>query len=627
MKVDTHFILNKQKIGLWTIELEEGKLPRLFADDVMAELMGMPNDLSPEDAYNAWAVGTNEESARIMADATQKMLVGEYAEAQYSWKHPDGTMRLVRCGGSRDFDSTGFIRLVGSHRDVTGLIHYDMAQAIRDKNIIKRYLESAKNAITVDMDRDTFVELKYDPDSILEDLPENCSFSELAHQFINEFVAPQSVRNLMELANPTNLKQRLEVNDHIKVKYLKRIGKVYRWYCLEARKLSASEAFVISRDIDNRELEGMFWEAVSTQMICGFIIDANTQVVTVTKRNPIYTDFYDYKYTTLDRLVEISGSVMDDGYLDEWKKICKIDKLRVLLRENRVAEYTFTTHQTGELMWVHAYLFPIKTKEGANAIAMSFIQFSQEALEQRKRDEEYRKALEEVRFAQEANRLKTQFVMNVSHDIRTPLHAIVGFSQLLAQPDIYIDEEEKQKYSTYIKDNADLLTIIINDVLSMSDMERGNLNINKAPVSCNEICNKSVNCSAMRTPAGVNMYYTSDVDDSFTIISDVMRVQQILVNFLSNACKHTSEGEIRVHCSLRENPGMVTFSVADTGEGVDPSIADDIFERFKTFDNDMDGHGMGLHICSDLAERLGGRVALDRYYRNGARFILALPLA
>ena len=625
MNIDTEAILKKQKIGLWTIEIEEGKPVRLFVDNNMAGLMGITEELSPEDVYRAWGAGTDEEAAAIMNDAFNRMVAGERAEAQYSWRHPDGSMRLVRCGGSRDFTCTEFIRLVGSHRDVTGLIHYDMAQAARDRNIINRYLESARYAIIVDLGKDTYTTLKPDTDNDdLEEITDEGCYTDLMHVFIGNFVAAQSVRDMMEVADSSFLQQKLEENNHIQIKFRKKIGKIFRWYRFDARKLTASEAFVTFRDIDTREQEDRFWEAVSTQMICGFIIDLKTQFVTVTKRSSIYTDYIEYKDTTLDRIVEIAGSLMDDGYIDDWREFCKMDKLRAVSLEDRRAEFSFTTHKTGKFMWVRASLYPIKTRDGGSTIALSFTQYSKEALEKLKRDEEYRKALEDIRFAREASRLKTQFVQNISHDIRTPLNAIVGFSQLLAMPDGALAEEEKEQYADYISDSADLLTMIVNDVLSMSDVEKDMLNISKIPVSCNEICRKSVNCSSMRTPAGVLMHYTSEVDDSFMINTDAMRVQQILVNFLSNACKHTTEGEILVHCSVKENPGKITFSVTDTGEGVPEAIAGEIFERFKTLDSTMDGHGMGLNICSDLAHRLGGEVALDMTYRKGARFTLVL---
>lgn len=277
----------------------------------------------------------------------------------------------------------------------------------------------------------------------------------------------------------------------------------------------------------------------------------------------------------------------------------------------------------GTYTWVNITAIKFDAEdEPATRIALGFENINEEVRIEQEREE----ALEQARKAKEASKLKTQFVQNISHDIRTPLNAIVGFSQLLGMPDGCLTEAEKEEFSGYISNSADLLTMLVDDVLNMSDIENNILRIVKAECNCNEICDRAISCSMMRVPAGVKLYYTSEFVDSFKIYADSRRVQQILVNLLSNACKHTAEGEIHVHCSQSENPGYITFSVADTGTGVSEEIAKDIFERFVTRDAHEGGHGMGLDICKDLAVRLDGDIRLDTTYKDGARFLLILPL-
>jgi signal transduction histidine kinase len=102
-------------------------------------------------------------------------------------------------------------------------------------------------------------------------------------------------------------------------------------------------------------------------------------------------------------------------------------------------------------------------------------------------------------------------------------------------------------------------------------------------------------------------------------------VQQVLINFLTNACKHTSEGEIRLDCHVHESEDFIHFSVIDTGEGVDPSMADDIFQRFTKLTT-VEGAGLGLNICSTIAKKLGGSVSFDKTYTGGAKFDFYIPL-
>lgn len=238
---------------------------------------------------------------------------------------------------------------------------------------------------------------------------------------------------------------------------------------------------------------------------------------------------------------------------------------------------------------------------------------------------EHQQAIEAAKLADEANKMKSRYVQNMSHDIRTPLNAIIGYAQLLALPDGSLTSDEKDEFVGYINNSSEMLTMLVDDVLSMSDIEHGILKIHMSNSRCNEICDKAIQCSKMRVAGGVKLYFTSEVEDSFTVYTDPKRVQQILINLLSNACKHTEKGEIRVHCSITEYPGYVTFSVTDTGCGVPPGKVNEIFQRFSTSQGGEGGHGLGLNICQDLAIRLSGDIRLDTSYTGGARFIFMIP--
>lgn len=111
----------------------------------------------------------------------------------------------------------------------------------------------------------------------------------------------------------------------------------------------------------------------------------------------------------------------------------------------------------------------------------------------------------------------------------------------------------------------------------------------------------------MRVPNGVKLYHTSDLDPNFIIHSDPKRIQQILVNFISNSCKHTTEGEIHLHCAMSDKPGFIKFTVTDTGSGVSPEMAEVIFNRFASTHKTGADHGLGLDICRDPAKQLANR--------------------
>ena len=228
--------------------------------------------------------------------------------------------------------------------------------------------------------------------------------------------------------------------------------------------------------------------------------------------------------------------------------------------------------------------------------------------------------------AEKANNMKNIFVQNMSHEVRTPLNAIVGFSQLLGLPSEFVSDEERTEYSKYISNNSEMLTMLVNDILSLASMDNGNYNIEERLCHVNEVCNKALVTVMARVVPDVKLYMTSEVDEDYAISTDPNRVQQILINYLTNACKHTEKGEIHLHCSLSENPGCITFSVTDTGTGIPADKAEEIFERFTKLNEFVQGTGLGLNICRTLAEKLGGKVMLDTSYTEGARFLLILNI-
>ena len=234
-------------------------------------------------------------------------------------------------------------------------------------------------------------------------------------------------------------------------------------------------------------------------------------------------------------------------------------------------------------------------------------------------------AVSHNRSLQTVSDMKTMFVQNMSHEIRTPLNAIVGFSQLLALPDGVISEEEKSKYGEYIMTNSNMLTMLVDDILNLSDVESGNYRVTLSKAKCNAPVEAAMKTAELRVPAGVRMYFTTEVDDDYEIMTDVHRVQQVLVNYITNACKHTKEGEIHIHCSIKERPGYITYSVTDTGEGIPEEKAEEIFERFTKLNAFAQGTGLGLSICRMIAAKLNGVVKLDTSYKNGARFIFQIP--
>ena len=241
------------------------------------------------------------------------------------------------------------------------------------------------------------------------------------------------------------------------------------------------------------------------------------------------------------------------------------------------------------------------------------------------RIEELKEANEKVRQADAA---KTRFVQNMSHEVRTPLNAIVGFSQLLTLPDGTFPAEEKEEFAGHIVNNTKMLTMLLDDILNASAMDSGSYRITYETGEVNFICEAAISSAEHRLQPGVTMSYEPESPGPHNFTTDPRRVQQILINLLTNACKHTQSGEIKLSSSLTAKPGWVTFAVTDTGPGVPAEKAEAIFDRFTKLNEFVQGTGLGLSICRDIAGRMGAKVYLDTSYtKGGARFVFEVPLA
>jgi len=231
---------------------------------------------------------------------------------------------------------------------------------------------------------------------------------------------------------------------------------------------------------------------------------------------------------------------------------------------------------------------------------------------------------EELKITHAANEAKTKYIQNMGHEIRTPLNALFGFAQLLGMPDGMWDEEEKEKYNKIIYNSFIMMEMLVNDILDLTDTQNTNYRLEKSEFIVNEMCQNALMSVEFRRPGNVELRFTTDLDDTRTLCSDSRRIQQILVNYLTNACKHTSKGEIHLHVTDKEIPGKIVFSCTDTGHGVPADKAEAIFGRYTKLDNNVQGSGLGLNICNIIAAKLDAKVYLDTTYTDGARFKLEI---
>lgn len=225
--------------------------------------------------------------------------------------------------------------------------------------------------------------------------------------------------------------------------------------------------------------------------------------------------------------------------------------------------------------------------------------------------------------AEESSRLKSALLANMSHEIRTPLNAIVGFSDVLASGGS--SEDEQQGYVDIIKTNSDLLLRLINDILDVSRLEADRVTFTFEECDVVPLCQR-VLASVSQARKSENEFIFECDRESMDMRTDTQRLQQVIINLLSNADKFTRNGKITLGLKMDEKQREVLFSVSDTGTGIPLEKQKLVFERFEKLNEYVQGTGLGLSICKLTVEKWGGKIWVDPGYTDGARFVFTHPL-
>ncbi len=239
-------------------------------------------------------------------------------------------------------------------------------------------------------------------------------------------------------------------------------------------------------------------------------------------------------------------------------------------------------------------------------------------------ENELRQALEKAR---EADRLKTAFLQNISHEIRTPMNAICGFSEMMKEEQL--NAEKRNSYLDIIINSANQLLSIVNDVLSISTIETGQVKVNLRQINVNDLLSDILAMLKLKAAGKqIRLSATPGLPDSqATILTDETKLRQILINLISNAIKFTHDGavEFGYHTSDR----FLEFYVQDTGVGIKPHLHHKIFERFfqaeSGYSRSYGGTGLGLSISKSYVELMGGRIWLESQTGPGAKFLFTIP--
>lgn len=317
------------------------------------------------------------------------------------------------------------------------------------------------------------------------------------------------------------------------------------------------------------------------------------------------------QYEKAARLYEELGDKSDENY-----RIINSDKANDLRKVYSIDELELANNQQqNRVLRLGRFILPILI-----VIAAFFIYLL--VAQRKKLVRSRQQLLQAQKSVEESIRNKSLLISNMSHEIRTPLTALSGFSEILTTPGI--DEDTRKQCNDIIQRNSRFLLNLINDVVDISCLDLDNMKFNFKPCETVSLCKDVILTleGIKQTAAEISFETTLDALD---MITDTLRLQQVLINILVNATKFTKEGSIVLRLELNKE-GMAQFSVTDTGCGIPLSKQSKIFERFERINEKAQGSGIGLSICQLIINRLGGKIWIDSEYTDGCRFIFTHPL-
>ena len=507
-KINTNKFLKNVRIGLWRIEVEEGKLPRFYADEVMDELLGITEEITPEERFAFHRRCVHPDDMEMFLEYSDK-LTETQTEIVYRYIHPISGEMFVRCAGIRDNSVTSGISIIGTHQDISETIR----------------VEKEKEA----------------------------------------------ERRLAELNN--ELRQEAERNEN--------------YY---------------------RDLLDMQSCGVMVYTLPGHrVIHMNAKVLQM------------YGFKSVEEAQQRLGAALRKVYYPQTDTIKHLKKLR---NEDDMVDYECVIGK-GESNECHALA---KTKvvvipSGERAVITTFLDVSDMIT--------LRKALKQ---AEEGSRAKSSFLFAMSHDLRTPMNAIIGYTALMEKH--WGEKEVTAGYLQKLKEAGNFLMDLIGNILEVARIESGKETLTETAWNlCNLedtldlLLDRDIYKKQLTLKKNMELQHPK-------VYCDVLKIQEITMNLLSNAVKYTPEGGT-IHFTIRELPyereGYALFQtvVEDTGIGISKEYIPHLFEAFSreksSSESGIIGTGLGLRIVKKFVDLMEGSIVVESEIGEGTRFTVTIP--
>ena len=623
-------ILEKANIGLWAFELDEGCEPRMYADDTMLGLIGLDHRVSPEETYHAWYDHIDPEHYGEVAESVEKMTSGIHAEVQYPWHHPNGEVWIVRCGGVRNYAYTKGIRIEGTHQNVSALMHYekrnltDLLASLADNFLQVYFLDPysgsfssyAGNAFDGDQNRD------YSKINFYEDVA-NRSGS-IVHPddkpLIDRMYSRENLIAVLTSGKPTEFVVRWPTGAAGKCVYMKNRLVPYE-DSDGTKKLVIGVLDVTAENEAEAALKekNAYLEHFLNGFQSAYLVDLEHNSFEILHMEHDFRDVFmeDGGKAEMSRFIEKHIHPDDREMM---KTMSDSSHIEHILKEQK--EISFTVREVyGEIEKTMRVLI-VRGADNTRA-TVGFMDITEEIAEEK----EYSRKLEA------ANKAKSSFLFNMSHDIRTPMNAIIGFNNMAMS---HIDDRETVvNCLKKVGSSSRQLLSLINDVLDMARIESGTVKCEYEPIDIVESATELMDIvkQSVQKQLSIEVDF-SGIEHRFALV-DHPHTDRILTNIISNSVKYTPEGG-KVKFSARETPSSrdgfrgYDFTVADNGIGMSEEFLEHIYEDFSrektSTASGIQGTGLGMAITKKLVDILGGTISIKSKLGEGTETTIHLEM-